>query len=549
MKPKLPTRRMREHPDLEQLKRLAKELLRAYSAGDPAAAAEVNAHYHDADPAKFALHDAQLVIARGYGFESWPKLKAYVDGVTVRRFADAIRAGDLPLVQSMLRARPEIADMQMSYGDEHRPIHFAIMYRSAEIVRLLMQHGADIHYGIHPHREATSPLTIAKERGFDEIVAIIEEEDAKRTVKAEEQPTPPEVLSDEAARTAVASGDIEWIRARLVAGKLEYKIYTDNKGGLLTVAVKHDQPQMLRLLLENGFDPDERISWGEGDWVAYSQGYPLWLSAARGRRELAEILLNHGANPNAQVDSSGSSVYAAFSHKQWDMVELLRSRGGLVSAATAALYRRTDLAQRMLADYDRGVLDPGVATEKPLVEELLHFGADGGAVEIVRMALERIDWARDDPRWFGPVANPMCFWHHIPWLYAGNKEFDQQSYLTCFRMILKRADPNLIAGFSRTLLHEAASTRDHISDEYAGEFARSLLQAGARPDVRDQILRSTPLGWACRWGRASVVAALLEHGADAIEPDAEPWASPEAWASKMGHDAIVDMLRQHRGAQ
>lgn len=65
VKPKLPTRRMREHPDLEQLKRLAKELLRAYSAGDPAAAAEVNAHYHDADPAKFALHDAQLVIARG----------------------------------------------------------------------------------------------------------------------------------------------------------------------------------------------------------------------------------------------------------------------------------------------------------------------------------------------------------------------------------------------------------------------------------------------------------------------------------------------------
>jgi ankyrin repeat protein len=273
----------------------------------------------------------------------------------------------------------------------------------------------------------------------------------------------------------------------------------------------------------------------------------LWQSAAQGRRELAEILLDHGANPNAQVDSSGSAVYAAFSHKQWEMVELLRSRGGLVSAATAALYRRADLAQQMLADYARGALDAGVATEKPLVEELLHFGADGGATEIVRMALERIDWVRNDPRWFGPLANPLCFWHHIPWLYAGNKDFDRPSYFNCFRLVLDRADPNLTGPFSRTVLHETAATRDHITDEEAAEFARALLEAGARTDVRDEILRSTPLGWACRWGRASVVAALLEHGADPVEADAEPWARPAAWASKMGHGRIVEMLRQRGG--
>src|SRR5262245_53132268 len=114
----LPTRRMREHPDLEQLKRQAKELLRALSAGEAEAIAEVNAQYRGADPSKFALHDAQLVIARSYGFESWPKLKAYVDGVTVRRLADAVRANDLPQVRAMLKARPEIADLTMYYGDE-----------------------------------------------------------------------------------------------------------------------------------------------------------------------------------------------------------------------------------------------------------------------------------------------------------------------------------------------------------------------------------------------------------------------------------------------
>jgi hypothetical protein len=67
---------MREHPDLEQLKRQTKELLRDFVAGKAAAIEEVNAHYRAADASKFALHDAQLVIARSYGFESWPKLKA-----------------------------------------------------------------------------------------------------------------------------------------------------------------------------------------------------------------------------------------------------------------------------------------------------------------------------------------------------------------------------------------------------------------------------------------------------------------------------------------
>jgi hypothetical protein len=54
-----PTRKVREHPDLDQLRRQAKELLKAFGAGDADAVAEVNAHYRDADVTKFALHDAR----------------------------------------------------------------------------------------------------------------------------------------------------------------------------------------------------------------------------------------------------------------------------------------------------------------------------------------------------------------------------------------------------------------------------------------------------------------------------------------------------------
>jgi hypothetical protein len=72
---------MREAPDIDQLKRQARELLEAYRAQSPDAVTEVTAHHRTAMPKTFALHDAQFVLARSYGFESWPKLKAAVDGL------------------------------------------------------------------------------------------------------------------------------------------------------------------------------------------------------------------------------------------------------------------------------------------------------------------------------------------------------------------------------------------------------------------------------------------------------------------------------------
>jgi hypothetical protein len=180
--------------------------------------------------------------------------------------------------------------------------------------------------------------------------------------------------------------------------------------------------------------------------------------------------------------------------------------------------------------------------DKPLAEEMLRFAAGGGAIEIVRMSLERINWARDDPRWFRMLASPLSFWHHIPWLYAGNKEFDREGYLACFGLILKVCDVNVIGGFGRTILHEIAAMGDWVTEEEVAEFGRAALQAGARMDRRDDILKSTPLGWACRWGRPGLVRLLIEYGADTEENDAEPWARPRSWALKMGHDEIASLL-------
>jgi hypothetical protein len=38
------------------------------------------------------------------------------------------------------------------------------------------------------------------------------------------------------------------------------------------------------------------------------------------------------------------------------------------------------------------------------------------------------------------------------------------------------------------------------------------------------------------------VKLLLARGADPVEAEAEPWATPLAWATKSGHSDIVSLL-------
>ena len=229
MNSRLPTRQMRERPNLKQLKRQAKELLTAFARGDRAAREEISAYVDHTDANDFALHDAQSAIARSYGFESWPKLKAHVDGVTIRRLMEAVQAGDITQVRKMLRARPELADMAVSYGDERRAIHYAVLYRQAEIARLLMEYGANARAGVHPQRDATSAWILANERGYEEIVQIFEAEERKRRTK---KAPPVDDDAEEAgnpARMAVERGDGEWLQRCFLEGGLRNQVRAEKR--------------------------------------------------------------------------------------------------------------------------------------------------------------------------------------------------------------------------------------------------------------------------------------------------------------------------------
>lgn len=71
-------------PNLEHLRKQAKDLQRAVRAEDPDAVTVVTEHHPHgpAATAAFPLESAQLVVARRYGFASWPRLKRHVETIT-----------------------------------------------------------------------------------------------------------------------------------------------------------------------------------------------------------------------------------------------------------------------------------------------------------------------------------------------------------------------------------------------------------------------------------------------------------------------------------
>jgi ankyrin repeat protein len=724
------TRTLREHPDLDQLSREALDLLSAFLAGDPAATAEVTTHYHGADSSTFALHDAQFVLARAYGFESWPKLKTHADGVTLRRLCDDVTRKDLAQAQALLKIRPELA--KLSLPDGATALHCAVFARSPEMVRLLLEHGADPNRGIWPHRDATAPFIMAKERGYDDIAQVILEEERRRSTQSfahDPNAWPAELIAvaragDEdgmiafldkhpeyinvpyyfmapihnaavrlwprflswlldhgadpnlrdrigpsplelvgyrdprspvakemvatllsggammTARAAVSHGDAGWIRARDAEGQLEtdfpvYRghhrgllgiaihsrrkdtlellldldLYPDepfwdaeakehrrggplalcaetgqtemaeallargatltpsiavwlgksewlraqhaagkldnplnSEGGLLTLAIKHRHREIIELLLDLGFDPNERLRVGGAEDPMYSWGAPLRACVKQGDLDLAKLLLDRGADPNGQNSYYGSPVYMAYCEKNQPMIELLQSCGGYLNAAEAGYAGQTEIVRKMLA----GELDPHFEEAqyggKTTLEQLVATGANSGTPEIVRMALERIDWPRGDGRRYWPLSNTLPPNERWP-------DDVRDRYYACFRLILDRSGPNLCAGHQgQTILHEVIA-RDFGNGPGDGVvMATMLLDAGARTDIRDHLLKSTPLGWACRWGRTEIAKLLLERGADPVEPDAEPWATPRAWAEKNQRADVLALLQERQRA-
>jgi ankyrin repeat protein len=137
------------HPSLEHQQKLAKRLLRDVWASDTQAIARARAFLPQfTTPESMKLHDAQLIVARGYGFDSWLAMKRKIESITKsasERFDIAVREGDAPSARELLSLHADIrsAINEPRFDFNSPAIHQA--KKDLPLVDVLLEYGADIN--------------------------------------------------------------------------------------------------------------------------------------------------------------------------------------------------------------------------------------------------------------------------------------------------------------------------------------------------------------------------------------------------------------------
>lgn len=142
----------RPHPDVP--KREARELLAQLQQGLPDALERVRRRhpkYKDmpddaAIVSRCKLSDAQLVVAREYGFSNWAEMKQRISvEAPARALREAIWADDRAGVAAILRATPELLHLPVLSGNWGPPMSHAANLGRIEIVQACAELGARDH--------------------------------------------------------------------------------------------------------------------------------------------------------------------------------------------------------------------------------------------------------------------------------------------------------------------------------------------------------------------------------------------------------------------
>jgi hypothetical protein len=132
------------------LRNQAKDLRRACREGDPNAIHWIGQTHPrfsgitqaEIAAAGIALADAQLVIARELGFDSWPKLKKHVESLSqpATNMHELVTMDDVQALQEAVAQDPESVNQLNESGLP--PLYTAALYRKPQAINFLLEHGA-----------------------------------------------------------------------------------------------------------------------------------------------------------------------------------------------------------------------------------------------------------------------------------------------------------------------------------------------------------------------------------------------------------------------
>ncbi len=478
--------------DLAQQKSQAKELLQAFAAADPEATARVRAVLPD--KARVVLADAQFVLAREYGFESWSALKRHIDDRIAAARApheqmhDAMQRCDAATVRRLFAQHPEFRPLINAPLFPYNSPALVACAADAAMVDVLLEYGAD------PNKRSDWWAG-----GFHTL----------------------HVATGAAAERLLAAGAVPDACA----------------------AAHLDKPELLQSLLKS--DP-KRVSERGGDGQT-----PLHF--ARSER-VVDILLDAGADINARdVDHRATPAEWMLDRTggagRYELARHLVERGASADIFLAAALGRTDDVLAMVAQ-DPALLEMqtgrGRYAEVPPSSSHIYFwtiGRHRGPLDVAaqfghddtlaamlpfatRLQRLRLACRRAD----SDGAHALL--REYPKLVETLAAEDQRAITDAAwdadapavaLMLTLGLDPATKGHDSGTALHCAAwqGSAECVAAILGYESGRALL---AKPDTHHQ---STPLGWCChgslqgpRGGDfVNVARLLLEHGAtpDAFE--------------------------------
>ncbi|MFC1763443.1 ankyrin repeat domain-containing protein [Planctomycetota bacterium] len=284
-----------------------------------------------------ALHDA---ANRG----SMDRIKWLIaKGADVNR---RMKDGNTPLGVAMNRDRfgavkyflEHRADINCHDERGRTPLHYAAMSGMKEIVEMVLNKGADIN---SRDNWGQTPLHSSVLSSRKEIVEILLKKDADMTVqdstgrtaigfaKGREYAEIAELLSKRAKQLDpnkeimticdyAAIGDTEKIRSLIAAGQ-DDNSKSKNGGMALYWALMKGHMEIAELLIQNGANVNFQDP--VGGWT------PLLLASISGKKEIVELLLANGAELNAKITAGSTSLDLASQRKHTEIVELLKKHG------------------------------------------------------------------------------------------------------------------------------------------------------------------------------------------------------------------------------